>query len=481
MSLNTEQAIAWMEARRGKVTYSMDYRNGPGSYDCSSSVYYALMSAGAITAGWAVNTEYEHDWLIKNGFKLIAENTDWDAKRGDVFIWGKRGQSTGAGGHTGIFIDPDNIIHCNYASNGISVDNYNQTAAASGWMYCYVYRLANQSTPSTSGKTLDTLVKETLAGKYGNGDQRKAALGNQYEAVMAVINGKATAPQKTIDQLAHEVIQGKHGNGEDRKKALGSQYDAVQKRVTEILKNSTSGNAHKTPSEPSKTDTVKPQAQPQTGQTEATGKVTEPKITKEAGDLSFNGVILKKSVLDVILKKCQEHNILPSYAITCLHFEGLWGTSAVGKVDNNWGGMTWTGQGNRPSGVTVTQGSARPSNEGGHYMRYASVDDFLTDWFYLLRAGGSYKVSGAKSFSDAIKGMFKVGGAVYDYATTGYDNYLVGMSSRLKAIESENGSLDKFDQMTVTDVGPSDKIKITIEGIEISINGVTYELTKKPV
>lgn len=56
-------------------TYSMDYRNGPNSYDCSSAVYYALM-AGAISAGWAVNTEYEHDWLIKNGFKLIAENTD---------------------------------------------------------------------------------------------------------------------------------------------------------------------------------------------------------------------------------------------------------------------------------------------------------------------------------------------------------------------------------------------------------------------
>ena len=114
-------------------------------------------------------------------------------------------------------------------------------------------------------------------------------------------------------------------------------------------------------------------------------------------------------------------------------------------------------------------------------MHYASVDDFLTDWFYLLRAGGSYKVSGAKTFSEAVKGMFKAGGAVYDYAASGFDSYIVGVSSRLKAIESENGSLDKFDQMTITDVGPSDKIKITIEGIEISINGVTYELTKKPV
>ncbi|HEM5178871.1 TPA: C40 family peptidase, partial [Streptococcus suis] len=242
MTINIETAIRWMTDRVGLVKYSMDYRNGPNSFDCSSSVYYALMAGGAISAGWAVNTEYEHDWLIRNGYKLICENGRFDAQRGDVFIWGRRGQSSGAGGHTGIFIDPDNIIHCNYARNGITVDNYNQTAAASGWMYCYVYRLANQPTTSPAGKTLDTLVKETLAGKYGNGDQRKAALGNQYEAVMAVINGKATAPKKTVDQLAQEVIQGKHGNGEDRKKSLGPDYDAVQKRVTEILQGSTSGN-----------------------------------------------------------------------------------------------------------------------------------------------------------------------------------------------------------------------------------------------
>ncbi|HEM5090714.1 TPA: glucosaminidase domain-containing protein [Streptococcus suis] len=468
MGVNIETALRWMSDRKGRVTYSMDYRNGPNSFDCSSSVYYALMSAGAISAGWAVNTEYEHDWLVKNGYTLIAENTDWDAKRGDIFIWGRRGQSAGAGGHTGIFVDPDNIIHCNYARNGITVDNYNQTAAASGWMYCYVYRLANQT--STAGKSLETLVQETLAGKYGNGDTRKAALGNQYEAVMAVINGKATAPKKTVDQLAQEVIAGKHGNGEARKQSLGADYPAVQKRVTELLK--------KQPSEPSKSSEVKQTTETKTSQTEPTGKAI---VGKEEGDISFNGAILKKAVLEKILANCKKHDILPSYALTILHYEGLWGTSAVGKADNNWGGMTWTGQGNRPSGVTVTQGSARPSNEGGHYMHYASVDDFLTDWFYLLRSGGSYKVSGAKTFSEAVKGMFKVGGAVYDYAASGFDSYIVGASSRLKAIESENGSLAKYDQQTVTDVAKTDKIEVAIEGIEVTINGTRYKLTKEPI
>ncbi|WP_099776207.1 peptidoglycan amidohydrolase family protein [Streptococcus suis] len=479
MTINLETSIRWMSDRIGKVSYSMDYRNGPNSYDCSSAVYYALMAGGAISAGWAVNTEYMHDWLIRNGYVLVAENKPFNAQRHDVFIWGKRGYSSGEGGHTGIFVDNVNIIHCNFKRNGITIDDYNKVSRG---MYYYLYRPANQ--PSISNKSLDQLVKETLAGVHGNGDARKASLGNQYEPVMAVINGKATAPKKTVDQLAQEVIAGKHGNGEARKQSLGADYPAVQKRVTEILKGSTSGNAPKMPSDAPKSEVVNSSTEPKTEETGATGKATDTKITKEDGDLSFNGAILKKSVLDVILAKCKEHNILPSYAITVLHFEGLWGTSAVGKADNNWGGMTMTSndlQITRPSGVIVTRGLARPSNEGGYYMHYASVDDFLTDWFYLLRAGGSYKVSGAKTFSEAVKGMFKVGGAVYDYAATGYENYLVGMSSRLKAIESENGSLAKYDQQTVTDVGSSDKIEVNIEGIEISINGVTYTLSKNPV
>ncbi|WP_105154111.1 peptidoglycan amidohydrolase family protein [Streptococcus suis] len=463
MALNMEQAIAWMEARRGKVTYSMDYRNGPNSYDCSSSVYFALMSVGAVSAGWAVNTEYMHDWLIKNGFKLIAENSVFAAQRGDIFIWGRRGQSSGAGGHTGIFVDSNNIIHCNYARNGITVDNYLATARASGNMYYYIYRPSGQSTVSTStaGKSIDQLVQETLAGKYGNGDQRKAALGPQYQAVMDRINGKASAVEKSDEELAREVLAGKHGNGEDRKRSLGPRYPAVQKKVDELLKKPAS------PQPAPKVET--PKQEPAQVQ------------VQEDGDLSFNGAVLKSEVLKKILAKCKEHDILPSYVLTILHYEGLWGTSAVGKADNNWGGMTWTGQGNRQSGVTVTQGTARPSNEGGHYMHYASVDDFLTDWFYLLRAGGSYKVSGAKTFSDAVKGMFKTGGAVYDYAASGFDSYIIGASSRLKAIEQENGSLAKYDTATVTDVDSTDKIEVNIEGIEISINGVTYTLSKKPV
>lgn len=143
MTINIENAIAWMQARQGQVSYSMEDRDGPDSYDCSSSVYYALRSAGASSAGWAVNTEYEHNWLIKNGYELITENSPWDAQRGDIFIWGKRGASAGAFGHTGMFIDENNIIHCNYAYNGISVNDHDERWYYAGQPYYYIYRLTN--------------------------------------------------------------------------------------------------------------------------------------------------------------------------------------------------------------------------------------------------------------------------------------------------------------------------------------------------
>lgn len=47
---------------------------------------------------------------------------------------------------------------------------------------------------------------------------------------------KEVIPQKSIDELAQEVINGVYGNGEDRKKALGDRYNEVQTRVNELLK-----------------------------------------------------------------------------------------------------------------------------------------------------------------------------------------------------------------------------------------------------
>lgn len=46
-----------------------------------------------------------------------------------------------------------------------------------------------------------------------------------------------------IDAAARDVIRGKYGNGEDRKKALGEDYSMVQKRVNELMKQMPNSNS----------------------------------------------------------------------------------------------------------------------------------------------------------------------------------------------------------------------------------------------
>lgn len=98
--------------------------------------------------------------------------------------------------------------------------------------------------PSTAEKSVEKVAKEVLAGKWGNGEERKnrlKAAGYDYDAVQTKVNqlAKGTSNQKSIDAVAREVIRGKWGNGADRKKSItsaGYDYSAVQKRVNELLK-----------------------------------------------------------------------------------------------------------------------------------------------------------------------------------------------------------------------------------------------------
>lgn len=141
--MNIESAIQWFNDRKGKVTYSMVNRRGPSSYDCSSSVYFALIQAGNFPPGIYIgNTDSEFGDLEKYGWQQLAPNANgnFDTKRGDVFIWGTRGGSSGAFGHTGIFTDADNIIHCSYGYNGIAVSNYDWLRSINGYPVQTFYR-----------------------------------------------------------------------------------------------------------------------------------------------------------------------------------------------------------------------------------------------------------------------------------------------------------------------------------------------------
>lgn len=169
-------------------------------------------------------------------------------------------------------------------------------------------------------------------------------------------------------------------------------------------------------------------------------------VSWSGGNLNYAGHNISSDVVGQILTLCTQHKLLPSGVFSQLYLESWWGASNVARVDNNWGGLTWTGNGNRPSGVVVTQGSARPANEGGYYMHFASVSDYMKDYTYLLAEQGIYKVKGASTIDDYTKGLFRVGGATYDYATAGYAHYAPLMRDIRSGINrNNNNAMDNLD------------------------------------
>lgn len=169
-------------------------------------------------------------------------------------------------------------------------------------------------------------------------------------------------------------------------------------------------------------------------------------VTYSGGSLSNGGRTISKSLVNEILNLCVQHKLLPSGVFSQLYLESWWGNSPVARADNNWGGLTWTGSTTRPSGVKVTQGTARPASEGGYYMHFASVSDYMKDYTYLLAEQGIYKVKGANNIDDYTKGLFRVGGATYDYAAAGYAHYAPLMRSIRNGINSaSNGAMDALD------------------------------------
>ena len=83
-----------------------------------------------------------------------------------------------------------------------------------------------------------------MAGKHGNGADRKRSLGSQYNAVQAEVNrrlyggsggGNPGNTNTSIESLAQATLRGEYGNGDDRRRRLGNNYAAVQARVNQLL------------------------------------------------------------------------------------------------------------------------------------------------------------------------------------------------------------------------------------------------------
>lgn len=130
---------------------------------------------------------------------------------------------------------------------GNGEDRKNRLTQA-GYNYSEVQALVNQklagSSTSSNKKSIDTIANEVIAGQWGNGNDRKTRLENagyNYKEVQNKVNeklGVKTSNKKSNETIANEVIKGLWGNGQDRKNRLtqaGYDYNAIQKIVNQKL------------------------------------------------------------------------------------------------------------------------------------------------------------------------------------------------------------------------------------------------------
>ncbi|WP_299034084.1 peptidoglycan amidohydrolase family protein [uncultured Anaerococcus sp.] len=109
---------------KGNFPYSMINRYGNPGFDCSSSVFYALIAGGFLPKNQHIgNTEDLFALARKGYFKEIYNYSE--VSPGDIFIRGGEGTSLGAAGHTGMFYKKNGIVHSNYTNNGISYNDEN--------------------------------------------------------------------------------------------------------------------------------------------------------------------------------------------------------------------------------------------------------------------------------------------------------------------------------------------------------------------
>ena len=125
------------------------------------------------------------------------------------------------------------------------------------WLYARLGDLAAKVTANLVGNTVTPSAPATglyrvrkswadvksQKGAFKSLDNAKKCADNNNGYAVFDANGKQVYPtaiaKKSVDTIAREVIQGKWGNGAERKQkltAVGYDYSAVQKRVNELLR-----------------------------------------------------------------------------------------------------------------------------------------------------------------------------------------------------------------------------------------------------
>lgn len=226
-----------------------------GDRDCSSAVCEAWELALAGSAYDGLITRYNwtggmHEMFVGSGL-FSWEPMSFNASRGDIYLDEENhtamcirndgtadllgefsiSETGGIDGEPGDQTGRESWVHDYYSGSWDGILHYNGMADVGG--------APDGSGSGAPSGDVSELAERVIAGEFGNGDARRAALGSRYDEVQAEVNrilsGGTSGGSCDVDALARRIIAGEFGNGDERKRRLGSKYSAVQNRVNEIL------------------------------------------------------------------------------------------------------------------------------------------------------------------------------------------------------------------------------------------------------
>lgn len=184
---------------------------------------------------YSVNNGSVIAWQFSSSVRIsgYGGNLDGDVFYGDVTAWGKYANPSGSKptNPTNPTTPTESTLELVAQVMEEKFGNGEERKKALGSRYDEVQSMVNHILSASA----ETLAKEVWDGKYGNGTIRKRVLGKRYADVQKIVDGKN---RKTIDELARECIRGDWGNGAERKQKLeaaGYDYEPIQKRVNELL------------------------------------------------------------------------------------------------------------------------------------------------------------------------------------------------------------------------------------------------------
>lgn len=160
------------------------------------------------------------------------------------------GEAVWMSGHIGVYIGDGKVVECTPAWDncvqitklGTKTEYKTRKWTKHGKLPWISYTATTTTAEPAAKKTADELAKEVIAGKWGNGADRKAKLkaaGYDYDAVQAAVNKALSGKKSVTAALVQEVLDGKWGvqpNREKKLTAAGYDYAEVQAAVNKALK-----------------------------------------------------------------------------------------------------------------------------------------------------------------------------------------------------------------------------------------------------